>query len=235
MENAQTIPAYTLTTTQRFLLAFLIGLPTSFIFPFFGIATPFWWRPEIPLLILAFTMLLSIVRDPRVRVGKVAARRARGAMLTVVLLMAAFYVTYQVLPYLNGLLGYLALALVPVVVGLTAAFSVVGDKTKGYGPWCGFFAWLGAALVNIIASIYDSSTFSKTAAYHNFLQQMPHPGASASVNIVSVLTLILVIAHLTGLGLAVLGGDFGWRLRTKLLGDPRAVEKEALAANEQRR
>jgi hypothetical protein len=44
---------------QALALAFLLGLPTTSIFPLAIMPTPMWWRPEIALAALLSGMLLS--------------------------------------------------------------------------------------------------------------------------------------------------------------------------------
>jgi hypothetical protein len=193
----------------RLLVAFTLGLPTSLIFPFSIMSTPDWWRPEIPLAIVLVAMLSSILSDPRVRERQIAGVRKGLSLGIAALLVAAVEVlavlgAYQppshitVTSFLVGLLLYAAVALVPLVVGLVAAFAVGSGGTRRLALGTALASWLGAFVVNLIATLRDVS--GPLTDVQSF--ELP----------------VAVAGMILGFGIAALGGVLGWLLHRRLLG-----------------
>jgi hypothetical protein len=138
----------------RLLIAFALGLPTTLIFPFSILSTPSWWRPEIPLAVLLVAMLLSIVRDPQVRAHKVPGVRLAVSVGVAVLVSGTIEVFAALGAYqppsqtpatsaVSGALAYVGLVLVPLVVGLAAAFTVGSGGTWRLALGIALASWLG--------------------------------------------------------------------------------------------
>src|ERR1051326_1933925 len=92
MQNTRTSPASPISTTQRLLIAFLLGAPVGFMATFTepSINAPsIYGLWEVPVAILVLVALLSIVLDPNVRQGIVSPDRAMISVVVVLVLSAA--------------------------------------------------------------------------------------------------------------------------------------------------
>ncbi|HZR41583.1 MAG TPA: hypothetical protein VFB12_15800 [Ktedonobacteraceae bacterium] len=215
---AESVP--TLSTPQRLLIAFLIGLPTTLMFPFNSLPTPIWWNPLVPIAVLLIAMLFGVLRDPNVRQGKIEPARVRNSIISVVLVIVASIIAELVLGRL-GPLVFLGLAIVPLMVGLVAAFTV-GGNTYEYGrmpTWCALVAWVGACIPNAIATILDLQAYAKSDAFMNVLKKNPHTDVNS-------LLWIPVISFVVGLGVAAIGAGVGKWLHQKLLGIPYVPQED---------
>lgn len=214
MQDSMAEAAHPLTTPQRLLIAFLIGLPTTFMFAFNSLPTPVWWNPLIPILVLLVAMVLGVLLDTNVRQGKIDAARVRSSALSAALVVIAAAIAEWVLGRF-GLLVFLGLAVVPLTVGTVAAFTV-GGNTYEYGRlpmWCALMAWVGAMIPNIIATYFDLQAYAKTPAFLAILKKTP----TASVTTILWGSIFLLVI---GLVIAVLGSGLGRWLHQRLLGLP---------------
>lgn len=151
--------APTRSTLLRLVIAFALGLPTTLWFPFVGLSTPVWWRWEIPVGVLVVAMLLSIALAPGVRQGAIPPVRTLLTYVVVLLFAGVMIAIGVVSTALQGTeassLGVVVLALIPFSVGLAVAFAVGSRGTWRLALGSALLAWLGAAIVNVIASILD--------------------------------------------------------------------------------
>ncbi|GCE10284.1 hypothetical protein [Tengunoibacter tsumagoiensis] len=215
MANSASVQNIRGTKRIKLLLAFLIGLPTTLMFPFIGLTTPFWWWPEIPFVVLWIALWVSIFRDPRVESGEITNKRVINALITTALLIIVFFVCEIVLLRMNFLLITIGELLVPVMVGMVAAFAVGAERTKGHAVLVGIIAWLGATIINMLATYIDAL----------YVTKMPEFAAKSGNYIGGILALTLM-AHLTALAVAGFSGELGWRLRRNLLGEPVKIEAD---------
>jgi hypothetical protein len=195
---------------QRLLLAFLIGLPTTFMFSFVGISTPIWWWPEIPFMVLLFALLLSIAYAEHGPTGP-DGRHMRNSMLSAILLMVVFFLVELVLLQQVNILLYVGLLLVPLVVGLVAAFVAGSHKRRGFAALTGFVAWIGAALANMLATWYNYVAVLHTPHYKEFFKAASGSDGSAIIG-------LTLAAHLIGLAIACIGGEIGFVLHKRVVG-----------------
>ncbi len=210
MQAAVLPPVYRMKTARRFAYSFLVGLPMTLLFPFTRIPTPFWWSFGVPLIVYTLILLFAILQDPVVREGKLQGRDRTTVSIICIFITPIFLAAITVLSRINLLL---ALPLIPVLVGLVASFAFGGGRSKGWALFCGAFAWLGAALVNVLATIFDFTANVPGALIVTEMQKLS-PGAT-----VGAVLLFALLIHMIGIAVAVLGGQFGWYLRKRLLGE----------------
>ena len=220
MEESRTVdrPVYPLSTPVRLLLAFLIGVPTTTMFTFLALTTPWWWLPEAPFLVLAITLLLAVVRDPLVLSGEISNKHITNAMITLILMVVAYFIFEFIFFRLPFPMNYVCLPLIPLMVGLVAAFALAGGRKRGFALACGACAWLGAALSNLTATFIDAQEVIKQIATNPELQKT-FPKNITGHDILFSMISVLVLVHVSGIALAILGGEGGWRLRKRLLGE----------------
>jgi len=183
------------------LLAFALGLPTTLWFPFVRLPTPVWWRWEVPVGVLVVAMLLSILLAPGVRHGAISPGRTLLSLVVVLLfagVMIAVGVLNTALQGTGAFLGIVVLALIPFSVGLAVAFAVGSSGTWRLALGSALLGWLGAAIVNVIASILDFIAYR----------------SGGDEDITLAFTLVAVVI---AFGIAAPGGILGRRLRIWLL------------------
>ncbi len=222
--EAERPPIYALATWQRFLIAFAIGLPTTMMFPFALIPTPIWWQWYTPITILLLALVLSIARDPLARERRLRERQLVNSLLTVVLLMVAYVVFVFVMAHLYIITAFIAYIVVPLMVGLVGSFVAVAGRTKGFGMFCGAFAWLGAAVANIIATVINAQIVVNDPDFAKYFPTLK------GGNLIGTVLMFFIVFHVAGLTVALWGGQLGWRLRKRLLGEQAVRVEGGLAS-----
>jgi hypothetical protein len=225
--EAQKPPLYQLSTPIRFLIAFLIGVPTTMMIPFTKLPTPIWWQPYTPFTALLLALLLGIARDPLVLQGRIEGKPLRNLVMKLILLIVGYFVFEIAMWYLGNFIpifGYLSILFLPFMAGLVGAFVVSGGKPRGFSHFAGAFVWLGAAVANIIASIFDGIEIAKDPAV---IKQFP---TNTQASVVGNTLVVAVIIHVLALAIAAYAGGWGWRLRKRFLGWQSVRDGDAMEA-----
>lgn len=172
----------------RLLIAFVIGLLlgiTAFISPSDALLQ---W---VPIAVLLLAMMVSIAFDERVVERRIPTSRiAYGCVMA----LLAMVVVFLVVSFLLGIVpsfSFLTTLLVAMELGIGVGFAV-GNEETGASNLSGLVAWVGTAILLLIATGIQART----------------PGSKLGA-VYSIIATIAVI----GLGFATLGGLLGRYLR----------------------
>lgn len=181
----------------RLLIALLLGLPFGLL-AFYQPASPNGlWVPWLPLLILLSALIASIWFDPRVRSGTVDAEHVLQGLLRFLLLILIPVFVLGISFFFIRSVGALILGLVPLVLGVITAFTLIDKRQTGTAILCGLLAWLGAGGPFVLSTYFTSQQPSNELG-----------------NLVFVL---LVFGVIVGFAFAALGGFLGQLLRRWVL------------------
>lgn len=210
--TGSTSPPSPLSTVQRLLIAFLLGLPVGFVATFTeqSVHAPgIYGLWELPVALLIATMLVSIVLDPNVRQGKVPLVRVIVGIIAILLLSAIVIAGEVVLlkalqnPDTNPNLNFVNLVVLPLLVPLAVAFALGSNDGWLLALGTGWLAWLGAGLHFVIIALIDYIIYEQHT-----------PGGDGGI------ALPLTIAWAgTALLLAAPGSVLGRLLRKGVLGE----------------
>jgi hypothetical protein len=184
---------------RRLLLSFLLGLQfvLSSLFSASPALGPYYWLAWLPVAVLLMAMLLSMIFDPRVRQRTVASQQMGTGILRLLLVTVPFILISFILLATDLPIGPIGLILIPIGIGLAAAFTV-GSATTGRAMLCGLVAWFGTAIPFGIAG------------YVQFEQHGNDYGTFVFV--------LILLGIFAGFGLAMIGGLLGKGLRGWALG-----------------
>ncbi len=182
----------------RLLIALALGLQLGSI-AFYKPPSLGWeWISALPIAVLLAAMVASIWLDPRVRRGDIDMDRVMNGLMRFLLVMVIPILLLFIVFFFMRSVETIVLALVPLILGVVTAFTVVGNRHTGLAIGAGLIAWIGAG-IPFVFSTYMSSK---------------QPGDSFGDVFFIVVTLGVVI----GFAFAGLGGFLGRLLRRWVLG-----------------
>lgn len=182
----------------RLVVALLLGLQFGLLAFYQPSSTGWIWVPWLPLVILLSALVVSIWRDPQVRRREVDAERVlRGLMRFALILIAVILVAFIAFLFIRSI-GALVLALIPLVLGVVTAFTLMGNRHPSLAIVCGLLTWLGVGGPFLFSNYLTS-------------RQPGNPFGD-------LVFILLIFGVLTGFLFAALGGFLGRLLRLWVLG-----------------
>jgi hypothetical protein len=175
-------------------ISFLLGLQfvLSSLFSASPSLGPYYWLAWVPVAVLLVAMLLSMMFDPRVRQGTVSSQQIGTGILRILMVTVPFILISFLLLATDVSIGPFGLILIPIGIGLAAAFTT-GSTSTGRALLCGLMAWVGTAIPFGIAGYV----------------QFEQPGNNYGTFVFA----LILIGIFAGFGLAMIGGLLGKGLR----------------------